>query len=161
MRRPCAFLGRDLRTQSPPTIHSRVGHLPTGYTRSIAMLSTDAAAMFPQPPRQVFDKQSTGFSPRYPPALHTLSPASRMPEPDASGGDLVKIRFAPPLPASRLVHFIGLSEQRAMIAQNCARGVVAGGAGDAAAGMGTRAAMIEALQRPAIIGMAQHRPRRE
>ncbi len=41
------------------------------------------------------------------------------------------------------------------------RRVVGGGAGDAAAGVGARAAMVEALQRPAIIGVAQHRPRRE
>src|SRR6266478_3435286 len=38
---------------------------------------------------------------------------------------------------------------------------MAGGAGDAAAGMGAAAAMIEPLQRPAIIGVAEHWPRRE
>src|SRR3982074_3642923 len=43
------------------------------------------------------------------------------------------------------------AEQRAVIAQDCARGVVAGGAGDAAAGMRAGAAMIEPLERGAII----------
>src|ERR1700731_2613189 len=52
-------------------------------------------------------------------------------------------------------------EQRPVIAQNHARGVVAGGAGDAAAGMRAASAMIETLQGSAIIGVAEHRPRRE
>src|SRR5258707_9292685 len=52
-------------------------------------------------------------------------------------------------------------EQCAVIPQNHARGVVAGGAGDAAAGMRAASAMVEALQRSAIIGVAEHRPRRE
>src|SRR4029077_15191718 len=52
-------------------------------------------------------------------------------------------------------------KQRPVIPQDHARGVVAGGAGDAAAGMRAAAAMVEAFQRPAIIGVAQHRPRRE
>src|SRR5260221_1540732 len=52
-------------------------------------------------------------------------------------------------------------KQRPVIAQNHAGGVVAGGAGDAAAGMRAAAAMVEPLQRPAIIGVAEHRPRRE
>src|SRR6266404_6072540 len=39
-------------------------------------------------------------------------------------------------------------KQRPMIAQDHARGVVSGGAGDAAAGMGAASAMIKALQRP-------------
>src|SRR4029079_15053058 len=43
---------------------------------------------------------------------------------------------ATPTPALRLVRFISLSKQRAVIAQDGPRGVVAGGAGDAAAGMG-------------------------
>src|SRR5262249_23160607 len=37
-----------------------------------------------------------------------------------------------------------------------ARGVVAGGAGDPAARMSTRPAVIEPLKRPAIIGVAEH-----
>src|SRR5258706_2262949 len=53
------------------------------------------------------------------------------------------------------------SKQRPMIAEDHAGGVVAGGAGDAAAGMRAASAMIEAFQRPAIIGVAEHRPRRE
>src|SRR6185369_7066295 len=57
--------------------------------------------------------------------------------------------------------FASLSEQRAVIAQDHLRGIVTGRAGDAAAGMGAGAAMVEALQRPAIVGMAEHRPRRE
>src|SRR5947208_10204110 len=52
-------------------------------------------------------------------------------------------------------------KQRSMIADDRPRGVVAGGAGDAAAGMGAASAMIEALQRPAIISVPQHWPRRE
>src|SRR6266480_4534825 len=52
-------------------------------------------------------------------------------------------------------------KQRPVIRQNHARGVVAGGAGDAAAGMGAAAAMVEPLQRPPIIGVAAHWPRRE
>src|SRR5579864_8853288 len=52
-------------------------------------------------------------------------------------------------------------EQRAMIRYDSFRGIVAGRAGDAAARMGAAAAMVEALQRPAIIGMTEHRPRRE
>src|SRR3954462_535650 len=54
-----------------------------------------------------------------------------------------------------------LPEQRAVIAQDRLGGVVAGGAGDAAAGMGAGAAMVEALQGPAVIGVAQHRAGRE
>src|SRR5689334_159737 len=52
-------------------------------------------------------------------------------------------------------------EQRAVIAKDHSCGVVAGRAGDAAAGMGAGAAVIEGFQWPAIIGMAEHRPRRE
>ncbi len=48
-----------------------------------------------------------------------------------------------------------------MIGQDYARGVVAGGAGDAAAGMRAGAAMVESLQGAAIIRMAEHRARRE
>src|SRR5947208_4439418 len=59
------------------------------------------------------------------------------------------------------VALIPSPKQRPVIAQNHARGVVAGGAGDAAAGMGAAAAMVEPLQRPAIIGVAEHWPRRE
>ena len=47
-----------------------------------------------------------------------------------------------------------LPEQGAVIGQDRPRGVVAGGAGDAAAGVGTGAAVVEPFQRPAIIGMA-------
>src|SRR5258706_5488419 len=52
-------------------------------------------------------------------------------------------------------------KQRPVIAQERGRGVVAGAAGDAAAGLRAAAAMVEAFQRPAIIGVAEHRPRRE
>jgi hypothetical protein len=48
-----------------------------------------------------------------------------------------------------------------VVAQDHARGVVAGGAGDAAAGMRAATAMIQTFQRPTIIGMAEHRPGRE
>ena len=48
-----------------------------------------------------------------------------------------------------------------MIPQDDTGGVMAGGAGDATAGMGARATMVEALERPAIVGMAEHWPRRE
>src|SRR5580698_1525995 len=54
-----------------------------------------------------------------------------------------------------------LSKQRAVIPQDRLRGVVAGRAGDAAAGMGAGAAVIEPLQRPAIVGVSEHRPGRE
>ena len=52
-------------------------------------------------------------------------------------------------------------KQRPVIPDDHARGVVAGGAGDAAAGMGAGAAVVETFQGAAIIGMAEHRPRRE
>src|ERR1700742_3510146 len=52
-----------------------------------------------------------------------------------------------------------LSKQRAVIPQDRPRRVVAGSAGDAAAGMGAAAAMIESLQWPAIVGVTEHRPR--
>ena len=42
-----------------------------------------------------------------------------------------------------------------------ARGIVAGRAGDSAAWMGAGSAMVEGFHRAAVIGMAQHRPRRE
>src|SRR5580693_1654502 len=62
----------------------------------------------------------------------------------------------------RNIHSLSTScEQRAVIPQDHFRRVVAGGAGDAAAGMGAGAAMIEASQRSAIVGMSEHRPRRE
>jgi hypothetical protein len=53
------------------------------------------------------------------------------------------------------------AKQRPVISQNHPRRVVAGGAGDAAAGMGAASAMVEAFQGPAIIGVSQHRPGRE
>src|SRR3982074_115661 len=57
---------------------------------------------------------------------------------------------------------IGASaKQRPVIPQDYARGVVAGGAGDAAAGMRAGAAMVEALQGAPIVGMAEDRARRE
>src|SRR5690242_5015641 len=49
------------------------------------------------------------------------------------------------------------SEQRPVIAQDHPRGVVAGSAGDAAAGVGAGAAVIKAPERPAVIGVAEHR----
>jgi hypothetical protein len=52
-------------------------------------------------------------------------------------------------------------KQRPVIPEDHAGGVVAGRAGDAAAGMRAGAAMVEALQGSAIIGVAEHRPRRE
>jgi hypothetical protein len=52
-------------------------------------------------------------------------------------------------------------EQRPVIPQDHLRRVVAGSAGDAAAGVGAAAAVIKALQGPTIIGMAEHRTRRE
>src|SRR4030088_3754679 len=54
-----------------------------------------------------------------------------------------------------------LPKQRPVIPKDHAGGVVAGRAGDAAAGMRAGTAMVEALQRSAIIGVAEHRPRRE
>jgi hypothetical protein len=54
-----------------------------------------------------------------------------------------------------------LSNQRAMIPQNHLRGVVTGRASDAAARMGAGTAVIKPLQRAAVIGMAEHRSRRE
>src|SRR5258705_6797239 len=52
-------------------------------------------------------------------------------------------------------------KQRPVIPEDDARGVVAGGAGDAAAGMRAASAMVETPQGAAIIGMAEHRPRRK
>jgi hypothetical protein len=52
-------------------------------------------------------------------------------------------------------------EQCPVIPQDRLRRIVAGRAGDAAAGMGTGSAMVEALERPAIIGVSQHRSCRE
>src|SRR2546423_2727519 len=52
-------------------------------------------------------------------------------------------------------------KQRPVIPEDYPRGIVARGAGDAAAGMRAASAMVEPLQRPAIIGMAEHRARRE
>src|SRR5271155_2921128 len=54
-----------------------------------------------------------------------------------------------------------LSQQPAVIPQDHPRGVVAGGAGDAAAGMGATPAMIKSLQRPTIVGVSEHRTRRK
>src|SRR5579872_3504251 len=53
------------------------------------------------------------------------------------------------------------TKQRAVIRQDRPRGIVAGCAGDAAAGMGAGPAVIEALQGTAIIGVAEHRAGRE
>src|ERR1700681_5037091 len=47
------------------------------------------------------------------------------------------------------------------IAKNFPRRVVSGHTGDAAAGVSARAAHIQALQRPAIVAMAEDRSRRE
>ena len=52
-------------------------------------------------------------------------------------------------------------EQRAVIGKDRAGRVVAGSARDAPAGMGTGTAMIEPFQRPAVVGMAEHRAGRE
>src|SRR5581483_12126852 len=60
------------------------------------------------------------------------------------------------------IHSLSTScEQRAVVPQDHARRIVAGRAGDAAAGMGAGAAVIETLQRAAIVGMSEHRPCRE
>src|SRR5688572_23021253 len=48
----------------------------------------------------------------------------------------------------------------AEVAQHLAGAVVARRAGDAAAGMGAGAAQVQALQRSAIVGVSEHRPRR-
>src|SRR6478735_8285777 len=45
------------------------------------------------------------------------------------------------------------------VAEHFARAIMTRRAGDAAAGMGPRPAHIEAAHRPAIIAIAQHRPR--
>ena len=49
----------------------------------------------------------------------------------------------------------------APVGEDRVRGIVAGRAGDAAAGMRAGAAMIEARQRPAVVGIAEHGPRPE
>src|SRR4029079_5165646 len=54
-------------------------------------------------------------------------------------------------------HVPSSPEQCAMIPQNHPGGVVAGGTGDAASGMGAAAAMIKSLHRRAVIGVAEHR----
>src|SRR5882724_9550989 len=53
------------------------------------------------------------------------------------------------------------SEPTPAIRDDRLRGIVAGRTGDAAAGMGTRATVIEAPERSAIVCIAQHGPRRE
>src|SRR4051812_46104226 len=53
-----------------------------------------------------------------------------------------------------------LPEALAEVAQDLAGAVVAGRAGDAAAGMGARAAQIQALEGAAIVGLSQQRARR-
>src|ERR1700688_5217469 len=63
--------------------------------------------------------------------------------------------------ASKWSRAILSPEQRPVIPKDHAGGVVAGGAGDAAAGMRAAAAVVEALQGPPIVGVAEHRPRRE
>src|SRR5260370_22145229 len=47
------------------------------------------------------------------------------------------------------------------IGNDFARGVVAGGAGHAAARVRTRSAHVQSLQWAAIVAVSQHRPRRE
>src|SRR5215831_6542619 len=53
------------------------------------------------------------------------------------------------------------SEQRPVIPQDHLRGIVAGGAGDAAARMGAGAAMIEAFERAPVVGVSEHWPCRK
>src|SRR5262245_10973928 len=48
----------------------------------------------------------------------------------------------------------------AEVAQHFPRAIVAGRAGGAPAGMRTRPAQIEPAKRRAVVGMAEHRPRR-
>ena len=48
------------------------------------------------------------------------------------------------------------SEQALVVAQDDLGGVVTGRAGDPAAGMGTGAAMVEAGERPAVVGVSEH-----
>src|ERR1700760_1112253 len=61
----------------------------------------------------------------------------------------------------KVFHSPSSGEQGPVIGQDRPRGIVAGCAGDAAAGMAARAAMIETSYRRAVIGMAEHRPGRE
>src|SRR6185503_14414947 len=56
---------------------------------------------------------------------------------------------------------LGSAKQRPVVAQDHGRRVVAGGAGDSAAGMRAAAAMVKALEWAAIVGVAQHRTGRE
>ena len=51
--------------------------------------------LFPQPLRRVLDKQSTGCSHHYPPALHILRHGPSL-QAECKSRDLVKIRFATP-----------------------------------------------------------------
>jgi hypothetical protein len=84
--------------------------------------------------------------------FHLISPGNEQPYP------LVIHRFSTAHPQPYLPA-INSAKQRPVVAQDHPRGVVAGGAGDAAAGMGAGAAMVEAFEGPAVIGVAQHRPR--
>src|SRR5687768_14313724 len=63
----------------------------------------------------------------------------------------------PPIASERLQRGTPALE----VANDLARGVVAGRAGDAATGMPTRAAQVEARQRHAVVRGAEDRPRRE
>src|SRR5262245_1131930 len=53
------------------------------------------------------------------------------------------------------------SQTPAAVGEDRARGVVAGGAGDTAARVRARAAVVEALERAAVVRIAEHGPRPE
>src|SRR5882672_1878981 len=88
----------------------------------------------------------TGLCTRFAWLSHSLFPAFRRPKRTASSPSARRLL---PNPSTGLST---ICEQRPVIAQDHLRGVVAGGAG---------AAMIEPFQGAAVVGVAQHRPRRE
>src|SRR5579859_4465374 len=68
---------------------------------------------------------------------------------------------APTIPSPPRILARALQPPPLEVGEDFGRGIVSRRAGHAAAGMGSRTAHIEAGHRRAVIGMAQHRPRRE
>src|SRR4051794_2577037 len=107
----------------------------------------------PQPLLRLVRKRRTPF----PPGPSQVFPALPQRLGDHIANVILKLAgLASPPPTA-----VGSAEQRPVVAQDHGRRVVAGGTSDAAAGMRAAAAMVKALEWAAIIGVAQHRARRE
>jgi hypothetical protein len=162
---------QKIQPETPPIAHSssapyaRLVH--SLLHRNIPSFSTSPRPRFAPPIHRllhrVVSQSSTSFPQRYPPGCQPVDPnllslrgatGSRECAPDDRLRDEAIQLFVRPSfwIASRRsrsrcgdVRSIPSAERRPVIADDHARGVVAGGAGDAAAGMGAGAAMIEAL----------------